>query len=173
MSRYGFVGAVAAFVVGADQLTKWVIRSQFGVYESVPVVDGLFSITHVRNTGGAFSLFAGTHEAWRVPFFLTVAVVAVAVLLHFVRRVAPHQRVLLFALGAVLGGAVGNMIDRAAFGEVTDFLDVYWRGYHWPTFNVADSFITVGMLILIAHSFVAADEQSVSQSRTDERRTSA
>jgi len=162
MSRYVFVGAVAAVVVVFDQLTKWVIRTELGIYESLPVVDGLFSITHVRNTGGAFSLFAGAHEAWRVPFFLFVAVVAIAVLLHFVRRVAPHQRLLLFALGAVLGGAVGNMIDRAAFGEVTDFLDVYWRGYHWPTFNVADSFITVGMLILIVHSFVAPEEGEVS-----------
>lgn len=162
MSRYVFVGAVAAVVVVFDQLTKWVIRTELGIYESLPVVDGLFSITHVRNTGGAFSLFAGAHEAWRVPFFLFVAVVAIAVLLHFVRRVAPHQRLLLFALGAVLGGAVGNMIDRAAFGEVTDFLDVYWRGYHWPTFNVADSFITVGMLILIVHSFVAPEEDEVS-----------
>lgn len=173
MSRYGFVGAVAAFVLVFDQLTKWVIRSELAVYESVPVVDGLFSITHVRNTGGAFSLFAGAHDAWRVPFFLLVAAVAVVALLHFVRRVAPHQRLLLFALGAVLGGAVGNMIDRAVFGEVTDFFDVYWRGYHWPTFNVADSFITVGMLILIVHSFVAADEGEAHQHEPKQRHSSA
>lgn len=173
MSRYGFVGAVAAFVVVFDQLTKWIVRTELGVYESVPVVDGLFSITHVRNTGGAFSLFAGADEAWRVPFFLLVAVVAIAALLHFVRRVSPHQRVLLFALGAVLGGAAGNMIDRAVFGQVTDFLDVYWRGYHWPTFNVADSFITVGMLILVVHSFVAADENEVPRREAGERRSSA
>lgn len=173
MSRYVFVGAVAAVVVVLDQLTKWFIRAQLGVFDSLPVIDGLFSITHVRNTGGAFSLFAGAHEALRVPFFLLVSVVAIVVLLHFVRRVASGQWVVLFALGAVLGGAVGNMIDRATFGEVTDFLDVHWRGYHWPTFNVADSFITVGMLILILHSFVAHDEGEVSRDGADERRTSA
>ena len=162
MSRYAFVGAVAGLAIVLDQLSKWGIRAKVGLYESLPVIDGLFSITHVRNTGGAFSIFAGAHESWRVPFFVVVAVVAIAVLLHFVRRVAPGQWVVLAALGAVLGGAIGNMIDRVRFGQVTDFFDAHWRGYHWPTFNVADSFITVGMLVLIVHSFFAADEGDAS-----------
>lgn len=171
MSRYAFVGTVAAVVLLLDQLSKWFIRAHFALFESIPVIAGLFSITHVRNSGGAFSIFAGAHDAWRVPFFLIVAVVAIAVLLHFVRRVPHGQWVVLAALGAVLGGAVGNMIDRATSGQVTDFFDVYWRSYHWPTFNVADSFITVGMVVLIVHSFVATDEGPVSQRGTDQQKS--
>jgi len=80
-----------------------------------------------------------------------------------VRRVQPGQWWLLVALGSILGGALGNLIDRMTSGEVTDFLDVYWRDYHWPTFNVADSCITVGMAILVVYSLVVRDEPPAGQ----------
>jgi len=97
-------------------------------------------------------------ELLRVPFFLTVSAVAVGVLLMFVRRVEPGQRILLLALGCILGGALGNLVDRMVSGAVTDFLDFHWRGYYWPAFNVADSGITVGMVILLLYSLLARDE---------------
>jgi len=93
-----------------------------------------------------------------LPFFLAVSAVAVSVLLFFVRRVEPGQHFLLFALGAILGGALGNLVDRMVSGEVTDFLDFHWHGYYWPAFNVADSCITVGMVILLLYSLLVHDE---------------
>ena len=115
------------------------------------------SLVHATNRGGAFSLFADAHEAIRLPFFFTAAALAVGFLVYFVRQIPSDQRLLIFALAAVLGGAVGNLIDRALFGQVTDFLLVYYRGWIWPAFNVADSFITIGVTILIAHSIFSRE----------------
>ena len=157
MRKYSIVFGFAAVVLVLDQLTKWYIRRTVSLYESIAVIDRLFHITHVRNSGGAFSLFANASEAVRLPFFLLVSAVAVAVLLVFVRRVRAEQRGLLFALGLILGGALGNLFDRVVFGQVTDFLDFHWRGYYWPAFNVADSCITTGMLILLFHSLLTRD----------------
>ena len=158
MKKYPLVLSVAAVVVVIDQITKWYIRHTFGIYESVTVIDSVFHITHVRNSGGAFGLLNQGAHAWRLPFFLVVSFVAVGVLLAFVRRVQPGQRWLLLALGAILGGALGNLVDRMVSGEVTDFLDFHWHGYYWPAFNVADSCITVGMLILLVYSLLVRDE---------------
>ncbi len=158
MRKYSIVFGFAAVVLVLDQLTKWYIRRTVSLYESIAVIDRLFHITHVRNSGGAFSVFANASEAVRLPFFLLVSAVAVAVLLVFVRRVRAEQRGLLFALGLILGGALGNLVDRVVFGQVTDFLDFHWRGYYWPAFNVADSCITTGMLILLFHSLLTRDE---------------
>jgi signal peptidase II len=155
MSKWFFVVAVAAGVLVADQLTKLWIRDALALYDSIPVLDSFFHITHVRNTGGAFSFLAGASEAVRVPFFLAASAIAIGVLGYFIRQVPAQDRLLLFALSGVLGGALGNLIDRVTLGHVTDFLDVQFRGHHWPAFNVADSFISVGVVILLAHSLFA------------------
>lgn len=160
MRKYGFVLGVAAVVLLLDQVTKWYIRRTIGLYESIVVLDSFFHITHVRNAGGAFSLFAGAPSALRLPFFVLVSSAAVAALLIFIRRVEPSQWLLLFALGAILGGALGNLVDRITSGEVTDFLDFHWRGWYWPAFNVADSFISTGMVILLLYSFLMQDQSS-------------
>jgi signal peptidase II len=152
MSKAVFVGSVSSAIVVADQVTKWMVRSELPLHDGIPVLPGFFSIVHAANRGGAFSLFADAHEAIRLPFFLAAAVVAVGFLIYFVRQIPAEQRLLLFALAAVLGGALGNLIDRALFGQVTDFLLVYYHGWTWPAFNVADSFITIGVTILVAHS---------------------
>ncbi len=156
--KYRFVLLIAAVVWLLDQVTKWYVRQRIGLYESIAVINSLFHITYVRNSGGAFSLFAGTSQAFRLPFFLVVCSVAIGVLLYFVSTVEPRQRLLLFALGGILGGALGNLTDRIVSGEVTDFLDFHWHGYYWPAFNVADSFISTGMVILLVHSLLARDE---------------
>ncbi|HSP98578.1 MAG TPA: signal peptidase II [Candidatus Dormibacteraeota bacterium] len=152
MNKGVFVGLVSTSVVVLDQLSKWLVRRELPLHDGVPVFPGFFSIVHAANRGGAFSLFAEAHEAIRLPFFFAAAVVAVGFLIYFVRQIPSDQRLLLFALAAVLGGALGNLIDRAVFGQVTDFLLVYYRGWTWPAFNVADSFITIGVTILVAHS---------------------
>lgn len=160
MKKWPFVATVVAAVVILDQLTKWWIRDNLPLYESFVVIPSLFNITHVRNSGGAFSLLAGMDDAYRAPFFFVMAGLAIAALVYFLREIAVHQRLLLFAVAGVLGGAIGNLIDRATIGAVTDFLDVYWGQYHWPTFNVADSFITVGVVVLLAQSFFGKDDLS-------------
>jgi len=143
---------VTGSVVVLDQLTKWYVRHALPLYDSIPVIGGLFSITHASNPGGAFSLLAGANDAFRVPFFFVAATIAISVLLYFIHQIPADQKWLLFAVAGVLGGALGNLTDRLAFGHVTDFLLVYWRSYQWPAFNVADSFITIGVVILIGHS---------------------
>lgn len=157
MSKPVFIGLVAGSVVVVDQLTKWYVRHTLPLYASVSVVPGFFSITHARNPGGAFSLFAGASESIRVPFLFLASAAAIGVLVYFLVQIAADQRWLLFAVAGVLGGAFGNLIDRIAFGQVTDFLLVYWRQYQWPAFNVADSFISIGVVILIGHSFFTRD----------------
>lgn len=155
--RYGVVLGLAALAVALDQWSKAYIRRTVQLFESIVVIPSFFQITHTRNSGGAFSIFAGAADAVRVPFFLGVSLIAIVALLFFVRSVEPRRWSLLVALGGILGGAVGNLIDRMLTGQVTDFLDVHWHDYHWPVFNVADSCITLGVLVLLAHSFFTRD----------------
>lgn len=157
MQKNVFVALVASAVLILDQVTKVYIRDTLGLYESIPIFDSFFHITHARNTGGAFSLFADVTASVRVPFFLGVAVVAVVALFYFLRQVSEQDRLLQFALAGILGGAVGNFIDRLLLGSVTDFLDLHYGAWTWPTFNVADSFISIGMVVLLLHSFFASD----------------
>lgn len=158
MGKYGLVAAVAGGIVILDQATKlWVTRSM-ALYESIPVIDSFFHLTYVRNRGGAFSILSEQPDSIRLPFFLTVSVVAFAALAYFLRTIDPRQRLLLLGLAAILGGAAGNFVDRATQGAVIDFLDFHWRGYHWPAFNVADTFITTGTIVVLLYSLLQRDE---------------
>lgn len=153
MNKYWLFGVTAAIVAIADQLTKMYIRATLPVYAAIPVIDDFFHIVHAQNPGGAFSLFADVDASLRRPFFLLAAAFAVGFLVVMVRQLPATERLLTFALGGVLGGALGNLADRIWFGVVTDFLDFQWSGYHWPAFNVADSFISTGIVILLFSSF--------------------
>lgn len=134
-------------VLVLDQLTKLYIDRTFQLYESLPVIKGLFSITYVRNQGAAFGILA--KQSLRVPFFITIALIAAVGILWAIHRLRPDQKLASFSLALILAGAVGNLIDRIRLGEVIDFLDVYWRSHHWPAFNIADSAITVGVILLL------------------------
>lgn len=160
MRKTIFVATVALSVIAFDQATKHYIRSTVPLHESFPVIDSLFHITHVTNPGGAFNFLSGASDAVRLPFFYLATVFALGALGYFLRQVPDHQPVLLFALAGVLGGAIGNLIDRVYFGEVTDFVDVFWRHYHWPAFNVADAFISIGVVVLLIHSLRAPDDSA-------------
>jgi signal peptidase II len=149
---YGMVAAIAAAVVAVDQLSKWYVERSMQLHQSIPVIDGLFSLTYVRNAGAAFGLFADLPWTARMPLLVLVSVGALGVLVVILRGLHPNEVGLRVALAGVLGGAIGNLIDRVRYGEVVDFVDVYWREYHWPAFNVADSCITVGIGVLLFHS---------------------
>lgn len=141
--------AIAVLVVLLDQATKAWIVSSLRLHESIAVIGGFFNITYVRNPGAAFGFLATAPPLFRHTFFIIVTAVAILLILHYIRTGRVGSLSMASALGLILAGAVGNLIDRIRFGEVVDFLDVYIANYHWPAFNVADSSITVGAAILI------------------------
>ena len=168
-SRFGGPIALALDVIVLDQVTKRVIRDHVDVRESIPIVDGFVSIVHARNPGAAFSFLADAPAWFREPFFVAITVTAIAVLLYVIGRLPLEDRLTRAALGGVLGGAVGNLIDRLRYGEVTDFIDVHWRSHHWPAFNVADSSITiaVGAVVLSSLFFARSEANRTRVKRSD------
>ncbi len=154
---FGFKGKAHWFflsvaVLALDQWTKWMIEVHLPHHATHPVVPALFNLTHVRNTGVAFGMFAspGSEASWMLSGLGLVALALVTV--YFAATPRDH-RLLLASLALVMGGAVGNLIDRVASGAVTDFLDVYVGTHHWPSFNVADSAITVGIVLMALDAF--------------------
>jgi len=149
-----------AAVVGLDQLTKALIVRSIGLHDYVPLVDGLLSLSHVHNHGAAFGLLSD----WNLPYqSLLLSVLSLlalgAIATYFVHLPAP-ARLPRLALGLVLGGAVGNVIDRLRLGYVVDFVHVYWRDYQWPDFNVADSAITIGVALLVIDILTSPEPQA-------------
>lgn len=144
-----------------DVATKaWVVATiHYGDY--ITVIDGFFLLTHVRNPGAAFSLLADAEPVFRRVFFIVASSLAVVLILSFYRNLAPGERLSALALGLIQGGAVGNLLDRIfRSGEVVDFLHFrLWQGYSWPDFNVADSVIVVGVLLLVLELFATEGEQ--------------
>jgi signal peptidase II len=141
---------LAAAVFAADQLTKRWALVQLDAARPIVVIPDVFQLVLVMNPGVAFGIFAGVPPGWR--WIVTVfSVTALALLGSLAFRILPHGSVLArVAIGLVFGGAAGNLLDRWRFGAVVDFIDVFWRSYHWPAFNVADSAITVGVCLLAA-----------------------
>jgi signal peptidase II len=143
--------ALAALLVLADQATKALVLSRFALGERLELAP-FFNLVFVYNPGAAFSLLAQA-GGWQKPLLVAFALgAAVLVSVLIVRR--PGERLLCTGLALILGGALGNVIDRLRFGQVVDFLDVHAGGWHWPAFNVADSAITVGAILLILEGFV-------------------
>ncbi|HTX53366.1 MAG TPA: signal peptidase II [Candidatus Baltobacteraceae bacterium] len=138
----------ALIIIVADQVSKWAVLQSFRVGESVSVVPGFFDLTFVLNRGAAFSLFATLPEQIRNPFFICVSITAVVLIVFYRVRYLHGHRLASFSLALILGGAIGNLIDRMRYGVVIDFFDAHIGAYHWPVFNVADSAITVGVTLM-------------------------
>ena len=143
--------ALAAAIILADQLVKWVVLANYAPGQVHPVT-GFFNMVLVFNRGAAFSFLAGA-DGWQTPLLAGFAIVAAAVVSWFIVK-DPGKRLFCLGLALILGGALGNVIDRVRFGHVVDFLDFHAFGAHWPAFNVADSAITVGAVILVLESFL-------------------
>jgi signal peptidase II len=148
--------SIAAFVFVVDQTTKLAVRYTIDPRDSIPVLDGFIHLVHARNPGAAFSFLAEAPAWFRGPFFLVITIIAVVVLLYVIARAPAEDRLMRLALGGVLGGAFGNLLDRLIYGEVTDFIDVHWREYHWPAFNVADSSITLAVIAVVVQALFSA-----------------
>lgn len=145
-SRYLLISIA---VLALDQWTKWLVELHLPLYMRQEVIPGLLNFTHVRNTGVAFGMFANHGESAVGTWILSLlGLAALAFVLLYFSKVPATERALLVALALVLGGAVGNLVDRITTGGVTDFVDFYVGDYHWHTFNVADSAITVGIVFL-------------------------
>ncbi len=145
--RYLFLAAVALPVIILDQATKLLIAGKLAYHESIGVVENFFEIIHARNPGAAFSFLRDS--SIRLPFLITVSIVASIAVIAVYRKLKPDQNLAAFSLALILGGAIGNLIDRVRLGEVIDFLNVHWyHKYYWPAFNVADSALCVGVGLL-------------------------
>jgi signal peptidase II len=140
---------IAVLVVMLDQATKALVRANLPLHESVTVIPGFFDLTHVRNTGAAFGMLNSVNFEYKALVMVFVAVIALAAVASYAFTLPPDQRIARAGLALILGGAVGNLIDRATAGFVVDFVDVYWRGVHFWAFNVADSAITVGVVLML------------------------
>lgn len=140
---------IAVAIVVLDQLTKFIVRQQFELHESVVVIRGFFDLTRVHNTGAAFGMLNGTDFPLKSIVLALISTAALAGVALYAAMLPRQQWLARIGLAFILGGAAGNLIDRVAFGHVVDFFDFYWRGWHFWAFNVADAAITVGVGLMI------------------------
>ena len=146
-NKYFWVGSIIGIVLALDQFTKHLVEKHMRMYEVVPVIRGFFNLTRVRNKGAAFSLLSTAPDGFRSAFFISVSVVAVTVIAIMIRKA--NDRLLVVSFSLIAAGAMGNLVDRVRFGEVVDFIQWYVGSWYWPSFNVADSAITVGVALLV------------------------
>ena len=162
--RAPYLGMVTA-VVFLDQITKrWVQRS-IGARESRTIIDGFLSLTHGRNPGIAFGVLSEGSLPFQALALTLLGLAAVVALVVYAIRIPLVNRLRLVALSLVIGGAVGNLVDRIRYGSVVDFIHVYWRTHQWPDFNVADSAISVGVTLLVLESLFAPRKTSEARPR--------
>ncbi len=162
MRKYHFF--IALLVVLFDQLAKWLVSHGIPLHESTVVIPGLFRLTHVQNRGAAFGLFSDSPSEWKIAILISSSLVALVVVSALLWKNSHAMTTTGVALALILGGAVGNLWDRLIKTYVVDFLDFYVGSYHWPAFNVADSAIVIGALLLVAEILFskAPEQQKVS-----------
>lgn len=149
---------LSAVILALDALTKMWASSTLSLYESVPITP-FFNIVLAHNSGAAFSFLADA-SGWQRWFFTAIALVVSVVITVWLKRLPANEKLQAVALASVLGGALGNVLDRVMHGYVVDFLDFYYQEYHWPAFNVADIAIVLGAVLLIWHSLFCQPKKS-------------
>lgn len=147
--KYLILATIAGFLVAFDQLVKIYVHASFGLGESVVLIPDFFRFTYVRNPGAAFGIFRDAAPLFRSIFFLSMPPLAMGIIVYMLREVENSDRWQIFALSMIFGGALGNYIDRLRFGYVIDFLDFHYKEtWSYPAFNIADSAIVVGVILL-------------------------
>lgn len=149
---------VSALVLVVDQLTKWLVEAHLALYQTIELLPFL-ALRKAYNEGAAFS-FLSDASGWQRWFFIVLALVVIVILLVWLLRLPREEWQVRLALVLIIGGAAGNVIDRIIYGHVVDFIDVFYGSWHWPTFNVADSAITVGAALLLLDVFRGRHEQT-------------
>ncbi len=146
--KYRLVLIISSIVLILDQITKVLVHNLIPLYHSVEIVPNFVRLTYLRNTGAAFGFLAGNRSTLRLAFFLLVSIVAITCIVYLLKNLRPGRNTVTISLSLILGGAIGNLIDRLRLGEVVDFIDLHWHHLHWPAFNVADSAISIGVVLL-------------------------
>ncbi|HEX4606124.1 MAG TPA: signal peptidase II [Candidatus Angelobacter sp.] len=149
---------IASLILLCDRMTKALVAQKITLHDSVDVIPGMFRLTHVQNQGAAFGLFAESPFEWKVAMLVMFSLAALAVVSALLWKNGNALNATAIALSLVFGGALGNLWDRVTSGRVIDFLDFYVGNHHWPAFNIADSAIVVGALLLLSEIFLAPQE---------------
>ena len=157
MRKYHFL--IAFVVILADRLAKRIVEARIALHDSVVVIPNFFRLTHVQNRGAAFGLFDNSPNEWKITALVLFSVIALVVVVVLLWKSSSSLSLTGIGLALILGGATGNLWDRLANKHVVDFLDFYVRGYHWPAFNLADSAIVVGAILLMAEIAFAKHPQ--------------
>jgi len=153
-------------VIVLDQITKYLASSMLVLYKPIAVMP-MFNITLMHNTGAAFS-FLSDAGGWQRWFFTAIALTVSTFLFFWLKRLSAHEKLQAVALALILGGAIGNVIDRIWFGYVVDFIQVYYQQWYWPAFNIADSAITIGAVLIIIDTIKTS--RSTDKQQTDSAR---
>ena len=163
MRKYFFLIAISVLLL--DRITKWAVAGNIALHDSVAVIPGFFRLTHVQNAGAAFGLFSESSAQWKAGALVSFSVLALIVVLALLWRNGHSFSTTTIGLSLILGGAMGNLWDRVFTGHVVDFLDFFVGSYHWPAFNIADSAIVVGALLLVTELvFAKSPSQTVKSS---------
>ena len=155
---------IALAVLVLDRMTKWIVVQTIPLEDAIPIIPGFFRLTHLENTGAAFSLFAESTSPFRTALLIAFSLAALAVVTVLLWRSRNEFNIITLSLSLILGGALGNLWDRLVNGRVTDFLDFYISIHHWPPFNIADSAIVVGALLLLSQMIRADKPAQAKQS---------
>jgi signal peptidase II len=153
-SRLRTAALLAAGIIVPDQITKAVIQQKYALWDTAPVIPGFFNLAHVLNKGAAFGFLNNPDSNWQIWFFAAITLLAVGFIYFLLISADRGDRFFIWGLGLVLGGALGNLIDRLRFGFVVDFLDFYVGEHHWPAFNVADIAITCGAFCVLLSMYM-------------------
>ena len=151
--QHWLIIVIVLTIVVLDQVSKYAIRTNFELYESVTVIAGNFNLTYIENTGAAFGLLSNVSFPFKTTILALAATIALLFIAFYMVTLPSSQWIARTGLSCILGGAMGNLIDRITTGAVVDFIDLYWRGWHFWAFNVADTAITVGVIIMIIDLF--------------------
>jgi signal peptidase II len=141
------------FIILLDRWTKWLVDTRLFLNQTIQVIDGFFNITYVQNTGVAFGILDAVQSSMKSSILALLTIGAIIAVLIYAWRTPLSQKLLQAALSLILAGALGNLYDRVRYGYVIDFIEVYFRTYRWPSFNVADSAITTGVALLAIEMF--------------------
>jgi signal peptidase II len=147
-NKYFLALIISGAVIILDQITKFLVDINMALHQSIEIIPNFFHLTYIRNTGAAFGFLAGGRSSGRIIFFALFSILAIGCLIYLLKTIRPGQKTAILSLSLILGGAIGNLIDRLRQGEVVDFLDFHWYDWHWPAFNMADSAITIGVILL-------------------------
>ena len=166
-SKYLLFFIINLIVAAADQSTKIIVERLLSLNQFIVIIPNFFDIRYIRNTGAAFGIMARLPDAARLPFLIGVSLIAMGLIFYLFYKAEKERLVYLVSLSLVFSGAIGNLIDRIMFGEVRDFLHLHVYNLSWPVFNVADSAITVGIVLLAYELLIVEPRLKTREGKTN------